>query len=256
MSDIKIGLQLYSIRNEFSADPAGTLKAVADMGYDGVEFAGPPKLTGGELRKLLDKNGLECCGWHTGYNAVQPDSLAATVALNKEVGNRFVIVPGLPGEKTITRADWAAMGGFFSELAAKLADEGMRTGYHNHSREFQPVDGEAPWDALFSNTDKRVVSQLDTGNAMAGGGDVLALLAKYPGRGATVHLKPFRAGTAEPKDGFRPLIGDDSLPWTEILKLCKGPVGTEWCIVEYESDAFPPMEAVKLNLKRLKELGY
>ncbi|NLB70249.1 MAG: sugar phosphate isomerase/epimerase [Lentisphaerae bacterium] len=259
MSKIKLGLQLYSIRDEFAADPAGTLKAVAEMGYDGVEFAGPPKLSGAELRELLDKNGLECCGWHTSYDSVQDDNLAATIALNKEVNNRFLIVPGLPGEITKTRADWLKIASFFTDLAEKLSSEGMKTGYHNHSSEFQFVEGEMPWITLFDNTSKDVIAQLDTGNALCGGADCVELLNRYPNQGTTVHLKPFTvdpSGETKPANGFRPLIGDDSLPWGEILSICKNTAGTEWCIVEYESDAFTPMKAVDLSLQRLKKLGF
>ena len=62
MARIPIGLELYSVRQDLDRDPRGTLKAVAEMGYEGVEFAGPPKLSGEELRKLLDEFGLVCCG--------------------------------------------------------------------------------------------------------------------------------------------------------------------------------------------------
>ncbi len=257
MNKIKIGLQLYSVRQAFADDPSGTLKAVKAMGYEGVEFAGPPKLSSAELRDLLDRTGLVCCGWHTPFAAVQPDTLAATVALNRAVGNRFIIVPGLPAELTQTRADWMKMAAFFSRLAGTLANEGMQTGYHNHTREFQPLEGEAPWDTLFGNADRGVIAQLDTGNALCGGGDSAALLARYPGRGVTVHLKPYRVDPAatSPHDGYRPLIGDDSLPWPEIFRLCETTAGTEWHIVEYESDAHPPLLAVDLTLQRLRAMG-
>jgi sugar phosphate isomerase/epimerase len=255
MKKIPIGLELYSVRNEFARDPAGTLQAVKAMGYDCVEFAGASALSGPALRRLLDENGLVCCGWHTPYAAVLPDTLAATIDLNREVGNRFVVVPGLPAEKTRTRADWLAMAGFFSDLAAKLADEGLFVGYHNHTREFKPIGGEAPWDTLFGNTDRRVVAQLDTGNALCGGGDCAVLLARYPGQGITVHLKPYHTTPPGTDAGFRPLIGDDSVPWAEVFRLCETVAGTQWYIVEYESDAHPPLKAVELTLQRLRAMG-
>ena len=258
MKRIPIGLELYSVRHEFARDPAGTLQAVKAMGYDGVEFAGPPALSGPALRRLLDENGLVCCGWHTPFAAVQPGTLEATIALNREVGNRFIVVPGLPAEKTRTRADWIGMAGLFSDLAATLAGEGLHAGYHNHTSEFKPLEGEAPWDTFFGHADRRVVAQLDTGNALCGGGDCAALLARYPGQGLSIHLKPYRVvppGT-EPDAGYRPLIGDDSVPWHEVLRLCGTVAGTQWFVVEYESDAHPPLQAVELCLQRLRALGY
>ncbi len=259
MKRIPIGLELYSVRGDFARDPAGTLQAVKAMGYEGVEFAGPPALSGQALRRLLDENGLACCGWHTPFAAVQPGTLTGTIALNREVGNRYIVVPGLPAEKTRTRADWLAMAEFFSGLAATLADEGMHVGYHNHSSEFKPLaEGEeGAWDVLFGHADRRVVAQLDTGNALCGGGDCAALLARYPGQGKSIHLKPFRKVPAgsDVNAGFRPLIGDDSVPWNDVFRLCDTVAGTQWFVVEYESDAHAPLKAVELCLQRLRAMG-
>jgi len=257
MARVPIGLELYSVRHDLEKDPAGTLKAVAEMGYEGVEFAGPPKRDADELRAMLDDVGLVCCGWHTGFAMVQDDQLEATVALNKTVGNRRVIVPGIPGELRQTRSDWRKLADFFNELADKLAPHDMVTGYHNHNIEFTPLDGEDPWDTFFGATERRVIMQLDTGNAVFGGGDIVAILKKYPGRAGTVHLKPYsqEAGKEEPRQGFRPIIGEDDTPWQEVFELCETSGATDWYIVEYESDAFPPLEAVERNLKSLKAMG-
>ncbi len=257
MARIPIGLELYSVRYDLEKDVRGTLEAVAEMGYDGVEFAGPPQHGGEELRKILDDVGLTCCGWHTPFSLVQDDTLQETIALNKAVGNRFVIIPGIPEHLRKTRADWRKMAGFFNELAGKLAPHGMQTGYHNHTVEFTPLGGEAPWDTFFGNTRKEVAMQLDTGNALFGGGDCVAILKKYPGRATTVHLKPYsqEAGKGDPDAGFRPIIGEDSIPWREVFRLCEATGGTKWYIVEYESDAYPPLEAVERCLKALKAMG-
>ena len=257
MDRIPIGLELYSVRHELEKDALGTLKAVADMGYDGVEFAGPPKHSGDELKAMLDETGLVCCGWHTPFDLVQDDTLDATIELNRTLGNRFVIVPGIPGHLRETRADWLKLAAVFNELAAKLAAPGMLTGYHNHHVEFEPLDGEAPWDTFFGHTDDAVVMQLDTGNARFGGGDVVSILERYPGRATTVHLKPYSMAAAKdnPRDGFRPLFDKDDTPWEDVFRLCETSGRTEWYIVEYECDAYPPLEAVDRCLQALKAMG-
>ncbi len=257
MARIPIGLELYSVRNELAADAAGTIRAVAEMGYEGVEFAGPPQHSGAELRKMLDDNGLVCCGWHTPFDRVQDDTLAATIELNQTVGNRFIIIPGIPGHLIQSRDDWLKMADFFNALADKLAPHGMKTGYHNHHIEFTELDGELPWDTFFGNTKAEVVMQLDTGNAASGGGNCVAILEGYPGRATTVHLKPYHAerGAEDRHAGFQPIIGDDTLPWADIFRLCESIGGTEWYIVEYESDAYPPLESVKRCLDALKAMG-
>jgi sugar phosphate isomerase/epimerase len=255
--NIPIGLELYSVRQEFQNDPRATLRAVKDMGYQGVEFAGPPVASGPELRALLDETGLVCCGWHTPWAAVQDDRLQETVALNQAVGNPFVIVPSIPQDLRQRREDWLSLARSFDALAGKLAPQGMRTGYHNHHVEFEELDGERPWDTLFGNTGKGVVMQLDLGNAARGGADVVDVLRRYPGRAQSVHLKPysFRAGQDDPRAGFRPVIGEDDLPWEEIFGICESTAGTEWYVVEYESDAYPPLEAVERCLRALRAMG-
>jgi sugar phosphate isomerase/epimerase len=257
MSRIPIALELYSVRHALKADPGGTLKAVAEMGYDGVEFAGAPEHPAGQLRAWLDEFGLGCCGWHTPFNLAQPDKLAETIAFNQQVGNTRLIIPSLPESLVRTRSGWLEAAGFFNRLAGELAPHGMVTGYHNHYVEFKPLDGELPWDTFFGNTDTAVIAQLDTGNALRGGADPLSLLQRYPGRAVTVHLKPYslKAGATDPDQGYRPVIGEDDLPWQAIFETCETTGGTQWYIVEYESDAYPPLEAVERCLKALKAMG-
>jgi len=216
-----------------------------------VEFAGPPALSGALLRAMLDEVGLVCCGWHTPFSMVQGDALAATIALNTAVGNRRIIVPGIPGDLVDSRAKWRAMADFFAALADTLAPHDLVTGYHNHTVEFTPLDGEPPWDTFFGNTDPRVVMQLDTGNAMHGGADPAAILRQYPGRAGTVHLKPYTPGAADP---FNAPIGEDASDWAAIFAACDA-AATDWYIVEYESDAYPPLDAVARCLRGLKAMG-
>lgn len=257
MARIPIALELYSVRTELANDLLGTLKAVAEMGYEGVEFAGAPKHGAEELKAALDETGLTCCGWHTPITLVADDQLEKTIALNKALGNPNIIIPGLPPEFRDSKQAWRKTATFFDELADKLAAHDMRTGYHNHWIEFTEMDGELPWDILFSNTKQDVIMQLDTGNAYCGGGDCVAILQRYPGRAKTVHLKPYKGPPegADPKDGMGTMIGEDDTPWERIFELCESQGGTEWYIVEYESDMYPSLEAVDRCLKALKGMG-
>jgi sugar phosphate isomerase/epimerase len=248
---IPIAAQLYSVREECAKDLPGTLAAVAKMGYVGVEFAGYHGRSAKDLRKLLDDNGLVCCGTHIGLDTLLGAELEKTVAFNKELGNKYLIVPGLAEERRNSRKAWQETAKVFNEIADKLKPLGMRTGYHNHTIEFKPMDGELPWDTFFGNTKKEVVMQFDTGNAAHGGSDALPFLRRYPGRAATVHLKPY----SKARGSFDPVIGEDDLPWKEIFKVCETTGGTEWYIVEYESSAYPPLVAVEKCLQNLKKMG-
>lgn len=246
---IPVGVQLYSVRTECAKDLPGTIEKVAKMGYEGVEFAGYYGRDAKTLRKLLDDAGLLCCGTHTQLDTLLGDNLPKTIEYNKTIGNKFLIVPGLPEKYRSSRHAWLETAKLFNELSDKVRPHGMQVGYHNHSIEFKPLDGEMPWDTFFGNTKKEVIMQFDTGNAMGGGGDPLVFLARYPGRATTVHLKAF--SKAKPNA----IIGDDELPWQKIFELCETIGGTEWYIVEYESDAYPPLVSIEKCLEVLRSWG-
>ena len=246
---IPFGLQLYSVRNECAKDLVGTVTAVAKMGYKAVEFAGYHGRDAKTLRQLLDDVGLKCCGTHLGLDQLLGDMLAKTVEFNQTLGNPFLIVASLPGKYTKTRAGWQEAADHFSEVADKVKPQRMRVGYHNHNIEFKAIDGELPWDTFFKRAKKEVVIQFDTGNGMAEGGDPMIFLKKFPKRTASVHVKPF--SKAKPNA----LIGDDEHPWKEIFHLCETVAGVEWYIIEYESDAFPPLVSVQKTLEVMKRWG-
>ena len=246
---IPIALELYSVRDDCAKDPAGVIAQVATMGYKGVEFAGYHGKKAEELRKILDDNGLKCCGTHTGLNTILGDELMKTIEFNTIIGNQFLIVPGLPGEYTSSRQGWQKAAKLFSEASQRAKPHGMYVGYHNHSIEFKPLDGEMPWDTFFGNTPKDVVMQFDTGNAMHAGAEAAPFIEKYPGRALTVHLKEFS------KTNDKALVGEGDIPWATIFNLCETVGATQWYIVEQESYAYPPMECVARCLENLRKMG-
>jgi len=246
---IPIGLQLYSVRHDCDKDLPGTVAAVAKMGYSGVEFAGYYKRSAKELRQMLDDNGLKCCGTHIGLETLLGDALPATIEFNQAVGNKFLIVPGLAEERTSSRKAWRETARIFDELAEKVRAHGMRVGYHNHSIEFKPLDGEMPWDTFFGNTRKDVIMQVDFGNCIDGGADPVSFIRKYPGRAATVHVKEY--SRTNPKA----YVGEGEVNWKDLFKLLETSGGTEWYIVEYEVEGMPPLDSVKRCLENLRKMG-
>jgi len=249
MSRIPIALQLYSVRHEMEKSVPATLEAVAEMGYEGVEFAGYFGYSAEDLRVLLDKVGLRCAGTHTRLDTLAPENLAETVRYNRALGNKYLIVPSLPKEASASRQAWLGTARLFSDFAERVAPEGMMVGYHNHFVEFQPLDGELPMDTFFGNTRKDVVMQLDLGNAIHGGGDPLSFLIKYPQRSQTIHLKEYASGYD------KALIGEGEVDWAQTFRLCEEQGVTEWYIVEQESYAFPPLECVRRCLENLRAMG-
>ena len=164
---IPIALQLYSVRDDCAADLPGTVAKVADLGYDGVEFAGYYGYSAEDIKRILDDNGLQCAGTHIGIDTLLGDALGPTVEFHKTIGCKYLIVPGLGGDYSGSKENWLKAADAFNTIAAALKPEGMWTGYHNHTHEFIPLEsGELPWDVLFGNTSKDVCMQFDTGNAM------------------------------------------------------------------------------------------
>ncbi len=249
MARIPIALQLFSVRKECAKDLENTLRAVAQMGYEGVEFAGYHDHSASDLEKMLDDCGLQVVGSHLGIQLLDDEVLERTAAFEEELGNRYLVVPGLPASMTASREDWLRTADRFSALADALAVRGMRVGYHNHIVEFTPMDGELPWDIFFGNTSPDVIMQVDTGNAMHGGGDPVPCVERYPGRATTVHLKEFSKSDPDA------LIGDGDMEWQRFFDLCETVGGTEWYIVEQESEAHNPLDCVARCLENLRAIG-
>ena len=246
--NIPIGVQLYCVRRELAEEMESTLAGLAEMGFEGVEFADYFERSARQLRGLLDSNGLRCCGTHILLDDMLGDNLQATVEFNQELGNQYLIVRWLDESRRESKESFADTIGLFNQIAENLEPHGMRVGYHNHDYIFESFNGKSLWNTLGDETHSSVVLQLDTGNASLVGVDIYQLLERNPGRTATIHLKPYSAGKP---DAY---IGQDDLDWKRIIELCETTAGTEWYIVEYEMDAYPPMEALKANLESFKTL--
>lgn len=256
MSKIPVAVQIFSVRHEYQADLHGTLAKVAEIGYAGVDFFGNPPAPAAELRKILVDHGLSCAGWHVGYQKLEPDAIDETIAYHHELGNRFLIVPGLPKDRVTSHADMVHWAGWLDRVATTLAPHGMVTGYHSHGGDHVVIDGHTLWDVLFDSTSKDVVMQIDIGNSASAGVDTLAEIRKHPGRARSVHLKPYSASLkATGGDPYAPVIGEDELPWNDLLDACETVGGTEWYVVEYESPALPALVGVERCLHGLRALG-
>lgn len=246
---IPVALQLFSVRQQLAADLPGTLAAVAKLGYEGVEFAGYHGRSAIELRRLLDQLRLPCCGAHLGIDDLRGDRFAATVEFQLSLGNRNLIVPGLPEQYRATPTAWRDTARLFADLAEQLAPHGLQIGYHNHASEFQVMNGERPWDIFFRQTPRTVLMQLDVGNAGYGGADPVAELKRYPGRAKTVHVKDYAAGRPDV------LIGDGVVNWPALFRACEEVAGTEWYVVEQDSRPELGLADIAKSRERLREKG-
>lgn len=243
-----IGLQLYTVRDQCAKDMPGVLKAVSKMGFTGVEFAGYYGYTADQLRAMLDEDHLACYGSHVPLEDLLGDKLDKTIAFNKTLGNKLIVVPWIPVERRNTRAALLQTTQLFDEIGAKLKKAGLMLGYHNHMDEFKPVDGELFWDTFFGNTDADVKIQFDTGNALEGGAQAAPFLVKFPGRLVSVHVKDYSATNPNA------LLGEGDEDWKTVIPILKGRHGPKWLIIEQENYPFPSLVCAEKCLRNLENL--
>lgn len=196
----RVGVQLYTVRDQMAKDVPGTLERVARIGYTEVEFAGYYNQSPQEVRALLDRFGLAAPSTHVGLDALQKD-LPGQIRSARTVGHAFLTVPALT-EPLMGRpvgADyWQRTAAEFNRVARALQAEGIGFAYHNHAFEFAPLaEGRTGYDVLLAETDPALVRfELDLFWATFAGQDPVAMFQRHPGRYAMWHVKDMR-GVAE-----------------------------------------------------------
>lgn len=248
---IPIAVQLYSVRDDCAQDLLGVLDKVAAMGYAGVEFAGYHGHSAEAIKAKLDEAGLACEGAHVGIDKFSPENFDATVEFHKGIGCDWLIIPWMPEEKRNSEEACIETGKELTELVAKLAAVGLKTGFHCHDGDMKPLaGGKSAWDLLAANTPDDFLMQYDTANGMHGGADPVQPILDWPGRGLSVHLKEY-SGVHGAK-----VIGEGNVPWAQVFEACESVGGTQWYVVEHESyEGMTPMESIDLCLQNLRKMG-
>lgn len=244
-----IGTQLWCVRMQLANDIPGTLKALGALGYRAVELENAFSRSGAEWKAWLDAAGLKACGFHHRLSELQGDNLTASVEFNHAVGNRNLIIRSLE-PAVYTSADLLKKtADEVNRVAERLRAHQMRVGYHNHTTDFNRIDGEYWWNRFADLTSKDVILQLDTGNASeAEGVTPQSLITRNAGRTISMHVKPFS------KSDPNAYLGADELDWPAIMTAAETVGGIEWYIIEYEKEGVPPLESLKANLELFKKL--
>lgn len=255
---IPVGLQLYSVRDVLKKDFEGTLAKVAEMGFEGVEFAGDFGKYGKDaegLRKLLDSLKLKAAGTHTGAGSLTNKD---SIAFYKTLDCKFLIVPG-DGRYTKSDATNKEYAEYMTKAAESLKAEGLFCGHHNHTQEFaiEKESGKSYFDLFAERTSKDVVIQQDMGHTMAAKVDPIAIVKKYSPRVKTTHIK----NRPSKDSGKKPFVGEDNFDWKAYVAACYEN-GTEWFTLEQEEypDGKSSLECTKISVDAfkgiLKEMGH
>jgi sugar phosphate isomerase/epimerase len=245
----QIGVQLYSVRNDFGKDVPGVLAGIKKIGYQGVEFAGYANYgsNAAGLRKLLDDNGLKAAGSHIqgGLPTLQGDGFARETEFNKVIGNdKLIIASG--NARTVD--DWNRFADGFSAVAEKLKPLNMRIGYHNHTGEFTPVDGQMPEYIFFDKASPDVFMQFDIGHCAHAGGDPVAVIKKYANRIVSLHIKDWEPATRGD------IVGEGIVKWPEVLAACVNCPNLQWYTIEEESGKFQGLDGIDKDFKNFSKI--
>jgi len=204
----KYGLQLYSVRDAMASDFDGTLKRVAELGYTYVEFAGFFDHSAEEVKALLDKYGLTVVGTHTGIQALKEEDLEETIRYHKAIGAPRLIVPSA---KVDTVGAMDELVNTLNFAAPRLAEEGIKLGFHNHAVEFETAPwGKTPISELESRTQCEL--EIDTFWAWKAGSDPVNTIEALKDRISLIHLKDGFA------DGKGMPLGEGDAPVAAVRK--------------------------------------
>jgi sugar phosphate isomerase/epimerase len=263
-----IGIELYSVRNALKQDLQGTVRAVAQMGYQCVEFFSPyyewTEAQAKDMRKLMDDLGIRCYSTHNNAANLKKENIEKTRALNTILGCKYVVVASanpaelarMGGMAEVSggmngAADWSLVADLLNASDELLAPSGLKTGYHNHEREFTPVDGKRPIETIAAQTKKSVMLQLDVGTCIQAGSDPVAWIKQNPGRIHSLHLKDW---SPEPDKGFKVLFSEGTAKWSEIFAAAESVGGAEYYLMEQEGSRLSEMDTAKACLDAYKKL--
>lgn len=250
---MKLSVQLYTLREQVSADFPAVIAQVAQIGLGAVELAGYGSLkTAAEVRKALDGAGLVVSGAHVGIDALTGPEADRVFEEQQTLGNRFVIVPWI-GEAYRSADGYRKLARELSQAAEAAAKRGLLLAYHNHNFEFQSYNGTRGLDIVWQHTDAKLVkAQLDVYWVAHAGVDPVAYIGELgANRVALLHLKDM---TAEPEKKFAP-VGSGVLDFKAIVAAARR-AEVQWGAIE-QDDCYgrPPIDSVRDSFNYLKSIG-
>ncbi|GAA4420210.1 sugar phosphate isomerase/epimerase [Nibrella viscosa] len=260
----KVGLQLYTLRSELAKDLEGTLKQVAGIGYkevetfgygDGKFFGKTPK----EFKALLDSLGLTAVSGHYMLGVAMPNAKGTikngweqAVADASTMGMKYMNCAFLFPNERKSLDDYRNYAQLFNQAGEATRKAGIQFGYHNHDFEFQPLDGQVPYDILLKSTDPKLVKmELDLYWVAFAGKDPVELFKQNPGRFPLVHLKDM--AKTEKREFAE--VGSGSIDFQRIMDAQKI-AGIQHYFVEQDAvTKGTPLEAIAISYQNVMKLN-
>lgn len=245
MQDMKIGIQLYTIREPLKQDFKGVMRDLARLGCDGVEFAFYfGDMEPDELAAFLKETGISTCGMHV--NAKEFDNPAnQTFDYARALGCKYVTIShGGPFRDTLEDTIRIC-----AKAGKEAAAQGLTFTYHNHAAEFEKINGEYALDILFQRTDPvQVQAELDVYWIVKGGECPVRYIKKYAQRLPQIHMKDM----AKDEEIFTEL-GQGRIDLPAVVAAARGTV-CQWLIYEQDVCQRPQFESAKISLEYLRRI--
>ena len=221
-----IGCQTWPVRAMIEKDFPGTIKQLADAGFQSVElcspvgyaefgFAGLAKYKGTELRRILHDAGVTCVSSHFNIKELR-DNQDDRIAWAKDVGVKQMIVPSLEGPANPTMDDVKRAADEYNKMAERSAKAGIQQGLHNEDFELSVVDGKRTYDLLLGMLDPKLVKFQFQVSTISNGYDAAEYFTKYAGRFFSMHVQGWSAEARK----IMP-VGQDTLDWRRIFTAAK-----------------------------------
>lgn len=207
----RIGIQLYTVRDQMAEDVPGTLQALAEIGYDEVEFAGYFDHTPGEIRGFLDATGLVSPSAHVRLDDIRdtPEQLIETA---QTLGQDYLALGWLAPEERVTLDDYRRHIDLVAGFGEKCRDAAIQFAWHNHDFEFEALEDQRPMDLILDSTDPQLVQvELDLYWITKAGADPFEYFERYPGRFPLSHVKDMAA------DASMADVGDGTIDFAAIF---------------------------------------
>ena len=244
----RVGLQLYTVRDQLANDIEGTIAAIAAAGVTELEFAGYYNKDAKWWKALLKKHRLTAPSGHMPLPPTDAD-WDTQFATAKAMGHQIVIMPFLRPDQRKTTDDWKHIADRLNVAGRKAKAAGLEFGYHNHDFEFTPIDGTTGWEIVTTQTDRSLVHlELDLYWATKAGQDPIALMQQWPGRVTCVHVKDI--GPPPARDFAD--VGAGSIDFKTILAKGRTMGLKHWFI---ERDVSPdPLASIRISAAAMKKL--
>lgn len=254
-----VGLQFYSLKDQFAADPYAALDLVKSYGIVEVETAGTAGMTPEAFLGEIEKRGLKAESAHVQFDDMTED-VNTVIAGLKALGVDTAFCPWIPHDEEFDADELAKAIDSFNKWGKAMHEAGIRFGYHPHGYEFVPgaKDGETLFDQLVAGTDPRYVNfEMDIFWVAHPGVDPVALLNKYPDRWLALHLKDIRKGAETgittghaPKED-NVAVGTGQIDWKGVLGTAQK-LGIRYYFIEDETS--DPLKNIPISLEYLRNL--